>query len=56
MRHIFEVHTLLQLLTELLLAALVYTSGLLWIFFTREPMGMKLRTRVFEYVQQSIGR
>lgn len=56
MRHLFSAHNLLQLLIQLFVGATIYTIGALWFFLTREPMGVKLRTRVVEYVQQSLGR
>jgi O-antigen/teichoic acid export membrane protein len=56
MRHVVQAHTLFQLLIQLLVGGAVYATGLLWLFFTREPMGMKMRTRFVEYMQQSLGR
>jgi O-antigen/teichoic acid export membrane protein len=56
MRHLFYAHNYIQLLVQLLVGGIVYGTGVLWFFFTREPMGMKLRTRFTEYVQQALGR
>jgi O-antigen/teichoic acid export membrane protein len=56
MRHLFYAHNYIQLLVQLVVGGIVYGTGVLWFFFTREPMGMKLRTRFTEYVQQALGR
>jgi len=55
MRHLFYAHNYVQLLVQLLAGGIVYGTGVLWFFFTREPLGMKLRTRFTEYVQQALG-
>ncbi len=34
----------IQLLVQLLVGGTVYVAGVLWFFFTRERMGMQLRT------------
>ena len=54
MRHLFYAHNYVQLLVQLLAGGIVYGTGVLWFFFTREPLGMKLRTRFTEYVQQAL--
>jgi O-antigen/teichoic acid export membrane protein len=55
-RHLFYAHNYVQLLVQLLAGGVVYCAGALWFFFTREPMGMELRTRFTEYMQQAAGR
>lgn len=56
MRHWFYAHTYLQLLEQLLAGGIVYAAGLLWFFFTKEPMGMKLRARCVEFLQHAFSR
>jgi O-antigen/teichoic acid export membrane protein len=52
MRHLFYAHNYRQLLVQLLTGGIVYGSGVLWFFLTREPVGVKLRGRLADYVQQ----
>jgi O-antigen/teichoic acid export membrane protein len=56
MRHLFHAHNYVQLLVQLMAGGAVYSAGLLWFFFTREAMGIKLRRRFAEYMQQVFGR
>ena len=55
MRQLFYAHNYVQLLVQLLVGGTVYVAGVLWFFFTREPMGMQLRTRFAEYVHEFLG-
>lgn len=55
MRHVAYAHNYLQLLLQLMAGAAVYGTGMLWFFFTREPLGMQFRTRLTQYVQQTFG-
>ena len=52
MRHLFYAHNYFQLLIQLLAGGITYATGLLWVFFTREPLGIKLRARVGGYLQR----
>jgi len=54
MRQLFYAHNYVQLLVQLLVGGTVYVAGLLCFFFTRDPMGVKLRTRFAAYVHQSL--
>lgn len=55
-RYLFRAHNVAQLLLQIPAGGIACATGLLWFFITREPMGMKLRTRFMEYVQQSLSR
>jgi O-antigen/teichoic acid export membrane protein len=52
MRHFFVARNYTQLLSQLLAGGMVYAAGLLWVFFTREPLGLQLRARVVAYLHQ----
>ncbi|HXW91537.1 MAG TPA: polysaccharide biosynthesis C-terminal domain-containing protein [Terriglobales bacterium] len=54
MRHLFYAHNYFQLLVQLLAGGIVYATGLLWYFFTHEPLGLKLRARFGGYVEQGL--
>ena len=54
MRHFFHAHNYVQLLPQLLFGAIVYGMGMLWFFLTHEPLGIELRTRLTERVQQAL--
>jgi O-antigen/teichoic acid export membrane protein len=56
LRHRFHPHNYLQLGAEVAAGSLVYGIGLLWVFLTREAMGVELRTRFRQYVLQALGR
>jgi O-antigen/teichoic acid export membrane protein len=54
MRHLFYAHNYSQLVIQLLAGGVVYGTGVLWFFFTREPVGLKLRGRLADYLQQAL--
>lgn len=56
MRHWFQAHNYVQLAVQIAAGGSVYGAGVLWFFFTREPVGLKLRARFAEFLQQAISR
>jgi len=55
MRHLFHARTYFQFMLQLGPGALVYGVGLLWLFFTREAMGIKMWTRFTQFLHESAG-
>ncbi len=53
MQHFFYAHGYRQLVLNLLVGLATYSVGLLWLFFTREPVGVQLRGRMMQYFQQA---
>ncbi|SRR5229473_1589086 len=53
MRQWFSARTYPQLLFQVAVGAVVYGTGMLWMFVTREPEGIKLRMRLTRRVQQA---
>jgi O-antigen/teichoic acid export membrane protein len=51
MQHLFYAHRYPQLLLNLLVGGAVYGAGVLWLIFTREPMGVELRGKMAGYFQ-----
>jgi len=49
----FRPHTYLQLLIHLTAAGSVYGAGLLWVFLTREPTGVRLRQGLMQRLKQA---
>lgn len=56
LRHVLRPHNYLQLAAEVAAGGVVYGAGLLWVFFTREAEGVKLRSRLKNYVLQARSR
>ena len=56
MRGWFTARTYPQLLFQVAVGGIVYGVGLLWVFVTREPEGIKLRMRITQRMQQAWGR
>ena len=54
MRWFFYPHNNILLLLEILAGGAIYGVGVLWFFCTREPMGVKLRIRFTQSVQQFV--
>lgn len=55
-RHLYHAHTYLQLLVQVMPGAATYTLSLLWLFFTKEPLGTKVWGRFCEFFQQAVSR
>jgi O-antigen/teichoic acid export membrane protein len=56
MQHWFFARTYPQLIFQLGVGGIVYAAGLLWVFVTREPDGIRLRARFMERMQGAAGR
>jgi len=56
LQRVFYAHTYLQLLVQMLAGGVVYSTGVLWLFVTTEPMGVKLRLRFTEFLQHAFNR
>jgi O-antigen/teichoic acid export membrane protein len=56
LKHLFPIHNYWQLLAQVATGGSVYGIGLTWLFLTREPMGIKLRARFADYIQQGFSR
>jgi O-antigen/teichoic acid export membrane protein len=54
-RHLFYAHTYGRLLVQLVAGGTVYLLGLLWLFLTREPMGVELLARFGRFLQETLG-
>ena len=54
MRHLFYAHSYSRLLIQLLTGGTVYVAGLLWYFFTREPLWVKLRARFSGHPKEGV--
>ena len=55
MRHSFYPQHTVALLVQILVGGMVYFSGVLWFFCTREPLGIAWRTRFTQHAQQFLG-
>lgn len=53
LQHLFRPHNYTQLLVQVLAGGLVYGIGLVSVFVTREPAGIKVRDRVVAFLQQA---
>jgi O-antigen/teichoic acid export membrane protein len=53
LQHSFRPHNYMQLLAQVLAGGLVYGLGVLWVFVTREPAGIKLMDRFVAFLQQA---
>ncbi len=56
MQHLYHARTYLQLAVQVAAGCLVYGVGLIWLFFTREPMGQEVQTKFRQYILQAVGR
>ena len=52
MQHFFYAHRYPQLILNLLVGVATYGVGVLWLFLTREPMGMEMRRKMVRYFAQ----
>ncbi len=56
LQRLFRPHNYAQLAVQVAAGGLVYGLGLLWLFLTREPMGIELQTRFKQYLAQALSR
>lgn len=56
MQHLFPVPQLSTFVLQVVCGAVLYGSGLLWLFLTKEAMGIKVRGQLIERLKESFGR
>ncbi len=56
LQRLFHPHNYVQLAVQVAAGGLVYGLGLMWLFLTREPMGIELQTRFKQYLAQALSR